>query len=562
MHNKPTYINIAVICIIVIALTSCKSNTLFTRSMHGLTTKYNILFNGEEAYKSGLSEMEKTDDDDYSQRIALHPVYRLVGQKEPASNALFERAIEKSKKAVQTRSNNNNPYIHNAWLLNGKAHFYNGDFDAALATFSYTARLFKLMPQVVAECHIWAARCHAVQGFVYEAEAELNLVIPQKRYSNQATLSKLPEYLKLKPQLRYEFSLAQAEILLQKQAENATIIGYLNEANKSWLTSEQRTRTLFLIAQLQEEDGDIRSASSSYRKVSLRAKNTKIQSSARISQTRVLKSGDIVEAPKDDATVLAVIESSDPDYIARMRDMIAHEDSLYCATYDAYIANESATVHSNYQWVQQNWPSSKLMPKFLFLHALSFVIDGDTDSFRDALEQLTTTYPSSDVSPLASYIVKGIHEGRTVQTGRMTKGTVRKDSITISNNTDSISSIDKADFIDNDSIPHLLLLAFSPDSVSQNDLLFEVAKFNFENYLIKDFDLEIINLGELSVLVISKFDDLDDLLEYHERMDKAKTLNLPDNIYMIDISEPNFQILLKGKTFEEYHHWVNETYGQ
>ena len=57
------------------------------------------------------------------------------------------------------------------------------------------------------------------------------------------------------------------------------------------------------------------------------------------------------------------------------------------------------------------------LPKFLFLHALSYVQDGDSKSFKEALEQLTATYPESDVSPLASLMIKGYREGRELQLG-------------------------------------------------------------------------------------------------------------------------------------------------
>ena len=119
-------------------------------------------------------------------------------------------------------------------------------------------------------------------------------------------------------------------------------------------------------------------------------------------------------------------------------------------------------------------------------------------------------------------------------------------------------------FLDDDNVPHVLLLAFKTDSLSniQNDLLFEIAKFNFENYLVKDFDLEIIDTGNgLSVLVISGFDNLDELLDYHDRMDASDSFELPDGITQIDISDPNFRLLLRGKTFEEYFDWVQATYG-
>lgn len=904
----------------LIALTACKSNTAFTRSMYGLTTKYNILFNGKEAYKQGLDKMEQQEDD-YSRRIELHPVYRLVGIKDVQANPDFDRAIDKSKKAIQTRSISNsprrkenktqeyrewlnrgewNPYIHNAWLLSGKAQFYKGDFNAAQATFAYTARHFSWKPQVVAECHIWAARCHAVQGYTYDAEAELNLVIPQKRYNNQKELSKLQEYQNLKLQLQREFSLVQAEILLQK-GQSGDALDYLVVAQKSKQTKSQKNRTQFLIAQLYEENGDAAKAYDSYAKVIRSASKYSTQFNARIAQTRVMQQTDIAKAEKkldnyrrqkrnaeyldqihyalgnlallkkdttraiwqyeqaidkstrngldkaiaalklgevtferedyvkaqqaysiamglikqdypnyneississvldelqtyaetiqlqdsllqlsmlDETELNKVIDRiiadnikrekeaqrqndlseynnrveqneqpadnafsqptvgqtdnswyfynsalvkagktefqriwgsrkpednwrrknkteviltdnteeipsedqeqatdststekktkvetsdansrefylaqipfsdeakaasntliedgmfnmgkifnekmenfplsirtfdnlekrypdsehrldtyyyiylmymrmgdkahaeiyrrklmetfpestyavavSDPNYIETLRHMAVMEDSLYNETYSAYLANESVKVHANHDWVQENWPLSKLLPKFMFLDALSYVQEGNTESFRDALEKLTALYPSSDVSPLASQMVKGIHEGRHIQSGETAKGMSWKSSLQQAGEGGIVDST--LIFIDNDDIPHVLLLAYHPDSIQQNDLLFEVAKFNFENYLIKDFDLEIISANDLSVLVISKFDTLEDLIEYHDRMDASNSIKLPDGIYMIDISETNFRALLNGRTFDDYFKWVEETY--
>ena len=200
------------------------------------------------------------------------------------------------------------------------------------------------------------------------------------------------------------------------------------------------------------------------------------------------------------------------------------------------------------------------MPKFLFLHALSFVLEGNIPAFQETLEQITATYPESDVSPLASLMVKGIHEGRSVQSGEVTRGLMWGASLRQANDSTALDTTQM--FVDDDYAPHLLLLTFKTDSLSQNDLLFEIAKFNFENYLVRDFDLEIIDTkGGLSVLVISGFNNLDELIDYHNRIERSNSLELPDGIVQIDINEPNFRALLGGRTFEEYFEWVKKTYG-
>ena len=53
-------------------LSACKSNNKLNRGVASLTTRYNVYFNGNEAYKQSLKSMEENSDkDDYSQRLKL-----------------------------------------------------------------------------------------------------------------------------------------------------------------------------------------------------------------------------------------------------------------------------------------------------------------------------------------------------------------------------------------------------------------------------------------------------------------------------------------------------------
>lgn len=934
-------------------LSACKSNNKLNRGIAGLTTKYNIHFNGEDQYKQALKQMEEdTNGDDYSVAIRLHPVYSLTKQKEP--NSTFNTAIDKCKKCVQTKSmpdkpkhrkkkmtpeyrlwltrSEFNPYMHNAWLLSGRCQFYNGDFNAADATYRYTARTFWWKPLVQAESHIWRARSQAVQGFHFEAEAELDLAIPQKQFKNLKDLQQHPVFSQWPKRLQREFCLTQAEILLNRSDRRQDAIEYLQFAQKVFHTKAQRIRSNFFLAQLMEEGGKYVEAEKQYKRIIHHASDYKTQFNARIAaihaaareqdmlninhnrnntkqlhkierrlnhlrhqarnkeyldqiyaaladvsmmkqdtlqaieryEKAVEKStrggmekamaalrlgeltfgrGDYVKAQKAYSVVMGIIKEdftgykeisrlssvldelqthaetvqlqdsllhlaslpeaelykvidkiikdlkqkekeeaeakaleeynerksqeadplaqnntqpivgqqdkswyfynpsvisagksefqrrwgarkpeddwrrknktetlafdnienssdeentssetsneedgsdttdnissalsqlpdsipgaddphqrgyylaqiprtqeqidnanqlieeglynegviineklenfplaintfremerrypesehrldayyamylmcmrmgdenqaerwknklirafpessygialSDPNFLNNLRAMAQGQDSLYIATYAQYLRASSDSVHQTYHYVHDKWPLSPLMPKFIFLHALSYVQEGDQQAFQEALEQLTATYPESDVSPLASLMIKGLHEGRKTQAGGVTRGMMWAASLRQA--TDSTAIDTTAQFVDDDYVPHLLLLGFKTDSINQNDLLFEVAKFNFENYLTRDFDLEFINTGGgISVLVISGFDNLDMLLDYHDRMDDSPTLHLPDDLYMIDISDPNFRLLLGGKSFEEYFEWVEQTYG-
>ena len=93
--------NCILIFIIIIVSSGCstKKNTGLTRFYHGLTTKYNILFNGTESYKSGVRKYAESYTDDYSQVL---PIF-IYGDVNIAAGTKpqMDRTIEKSTKFNQ-----------------------------------------------------------------------------------------------------------------------------------------------------------------------------------------------------------------------------------------------------------------------------------------------------------------------------------------------------------------------------------------------------------------------------------------------------------------------------
>ena len=177
--NRAASALLIVLCAVLVGC-STRKNTKGSRFYHALTTRYNVYFNGNEAYKTGIKSMESGNKDNYLETIPLYPIgnQSTVGQ----GSGSFDRAIEKSQKAVTLHSIKRkparkpgkrytpeykkwlarrefNPFLHNAWMLMGKAQFQKGDFAAAAATFAYIARLYEGQPKITADARIWMARC-------------------------------------------------------------------------------------------------------------------------------------------------------------------------------------------------------------------------------------------------------------------------------------------------------------------------------------------------------------------------------------------------------------------
>jgi tetratricopeptide (TPR) repeat protein len=122
---------------------SRKKDTFINRNFHALGTKYNILFNGELALERGKLSVN----DEFTENFwELLPVERMKVKEDiflpgQSDNADFDRAEEKAVKAIQKHGMNidgkeKNYQIDEAYLLLGKARYFDQRFVPALAAFN------------------------------------------------------------------------------------------------------------------------------------------------------------------------------------------------------------------------------------------------------------------------------------------------------------------------------------------------------------------------------------------------------------------------------------------
>ena len=58
------------------------------------------------------------------------------------------------------------------------------------------------------------------------------------------------------------------------------------------------------------------------------------------------------------------------------------------------------------------------------------------------------------------------------------------------------------------------MLAYVPDSVDENKLLYQMAKVNFTHYVVRNFDLAIEDANGLRRMVVRGFRNYDEALQY------------------------------------------------
>ncbi|MCK5029185.1 MAG: tetratricopeptide repeat protein [Bacteroidales bacterium] len=246
---------------------STKKNTSLTRFYHGLTTKYNILFNGTESYKEGLKTYEDSYTDDYSKIL---PIF-IYGNEQLASSVKpgMDRTIEKSTKSIKLHSitskpdqgkgsmsqkekdfynkNEYNAYIDDSYLIMGKAFFYQADYGSAIRVFDYIIKQFD-DDETKYLAYNWLVRSNVELKDFREAQNLIDFLTSDMDY---------PE------KLNYQFNLTQADFYL-KQQRFSEAEPFVSEALLLVKKKKEKLRLTFIHAQLNEELNNFKQASEIY----------------------------------------------------------------------------------------------------------------------------------------------------------------------------------------------------------------------------------------------------------------------------------------------------------
>ena len=249
----------------------------------------------------------------------------------------------------------------------------------------------------------------------------------------------------------------------------------------------------------------------------------------------------------------------DPNYIENLMRMDLVQEELYDQAYNAYLRNDNATVHAAYFEMMKTYPLSKIMPKFMFIDALAYVTEKNYDKFKSTLKEMLERYPETNITPTASSIVKELNKGRKPHAGLVnTRGMLWTMRLT-NDTTAGAENKEFTPFKEGRNKPQYFVLVFSTDSVSSNQLLFEVAKHNFNSFVIKDFELEPMSFGDLGLIVVKGFANFYEVDHYRGVWEKDAEMNIPQQAHYVIISEENFNLLLQeGRTFEEYFRYLDE----
>ena len=278
-----------------------------------------------------------------------------------------------------------------------------------------------------------------------------------------------------------------------------------------------------------------------------------------------LKTNDMVAAEKYRQDIIRLFPGSNeayivsqPDYFNKLRKMSQEQDSLYEQTYSAYSQNQFAKVKANKVYAETNYPLSPLMPRFLFLNAIAVAKTEGQNTFVKELQDMVKRYPESELASMAKDMLALMGQGAEAQHGDVSSlQTKRTMEPTESMAQDTI----QVEFDPTRNTPSVVLMVIKQDEQQLNQLLYEIALFNFSQFMIKDFDLkqELNFSKDQSAVVISGFEKMDEANWYQNLLSKNPEISqkiITDNIQVVCITQTNLDILSQHFTLADYLEWI------
>ena len=166
------------------------------------------------------------------------------------------------------------------------------------------------------------------------------------------------------------------------------------------------------------------------------------------------------------------------------------------------------------------------------------------------------------MTELAGEMLKGVLRGRALVQGGISgmSWNLRFGS----NESGYVSDEDMSrEFESEPNSPYRMMLMFPTGTVDRNQLLFAIAAYNFANFTVKELDLDFEEAGPMSMPNITGFYSINEIAHYYKLIytENGYGRALDKDIMILPISEANYEILMRGKTLDEYVLFFEEQFG-
>ncbi len=241
---------------------------------------------------------------------------------------------------------------------------------------------------------------------------------------------------------------------------------------------------------------------------------------------------------------------SDPNFEENAKFGVHLEDSLYASTYNAFKADRLDEVKHNVGISEKRFPLGENRDKFIFFSGMAKLNGGNAKGCVEDMKTVVEKYPKSSVSTLAGMIINGVKEGRKLHGGKFDISDVWARRSIVMSDSDSIKA---REFTVERNTDFSFIIAYQPDSINKNQLLYELAKYNFSNFLVRNFEIATEEIEGLERMVVGGFKSYDEALQYARQLYANKSiLRLVQKCRTIIISDSNKELLGTQFSYNDY----------
>lgn len=253
-----------------------KKNNIISRNYQALTTKYNVLYNGNLALEEGVKSLNDSYKDDWFEILPIEPLdfdddkfiiptntgmgAGFDKNDTKKAETPFEKAELKAVKAIQKHGMNidgleRNRQIDEAYFLLGKARYYSQRYIPAIEAFNYVIANYP-NASLITETKIWKAKANIRNDFENTAIESMNLLL----YVKDTLEADQPDHLKELAHTAMAMAYLRSDTIEKAKK-------HLALATRTLKNKEQGARNLFILGQLFAAEGKKDSANMVFTKL-------------------------------------------------------------------------------------------------------------------------------------------------------------------------------------------------------------------------------------------------------------------------------------------------------
>ncbi|MGN6181102.1 MAG: tetratricopeptide repeat protein [Mucilaginibacter sp.] len=295
--------------------------------MQNLTAHYNILFNANQILLQKQEDYAVAFVDSYNEIL---PVYQdtAVTKNPNGLDKDLQSAVDKANKIIYEKDQSH--YLGDAYLVMGKANYLGANYFNAAEYFAYVVRSFPKQAKLVAEALVWDAR---TQLYLNHPDTAKILLDTAFGHINPK---------KINPANLYATKL-QYDINVQDYKDGEEMA---KQAIHYCKNSKQRLRWRFILAQLQELNGENNAAYANYNRIAGSNANFEMAFNAQLNQIRIADMSNGAETSRIDQLRALLKNPNNKEFTDQVYYQIGQQ---YYSNkdYDNAIANYKLSVRNS-----------------------------------------------------------------------------------------------------------------------------------------------------------------------------------------------------------------------